>query len=155
LFAYPWIVALLKDIWQRQTEWFAGVLSVMYANDKIAAIHFGMKSGPLLHSWFPAYDVGLGKYSPGATLLLFILQHAAEHGVTRVDLGKGDEEYKLTLANAGVSLAEGVVETRIVSAALRRHWGQARNWVRQSPLREPARVPIRWLRRMREWLALQ
>lgn len=155
LFAYPWITSLLKSIWRTQTPKFAGVLSVMYVDDKVAAVHFGMQSGPLLHSWFPAYDVNLSKCSPGSILLLFMLQCAAEHGVARIDLGKGDEPYKIMFATGGVSLAEGVVETRLVSAAMSRGIRQARDWVRQSPLRERARVPIGWLRQMRDWLALR
>src|SRR5439155_8113278 len=90
LFVFPWIVALLKNIWHTQTPQFAGVLSVLYANEQPAAIHFGMQSGSLLHSWFPAYDVELGKYSPGSALLLFLIRHAAEHGVALIELGKGD-----------------------------------------------------------------
>jgi CelD/BcsL family acetyltransferase involved in cellulose biosynthesis len=155
LFAHPWIVDLLKQIRQTQTAALAGVLSVLYADDEPAAIHFGMQSGSLLHSWFPAYDVALGKYSPGAALLLAMLQHAGERGIVRIDLGKGDDEYKLTLANAAQPVAEGVVETRPVSGAIRQAWRQTRDWVRRSPIREPARMPIRWLRHVREWLALR
>jgi CelD/BcsL family acetyltransferase involved in cellulose biosynthesis len=155
LFTYPWIVSLLKRIWQQQSPQFAGVLSAMYVNDEVAAVHFGMQSVALLHYWFPAYDVGLGKYSPGNNLVLFLLQQANDHGVACIDLGKGDEDYKLAISTQSVPLAEGVVETRPVSAVLRRSWGQARDWVRQSPFHDSARVPIGWLRRMREWLALR
>jgi CelD/BcsL family acetyltransferase involved in cellulose biosynthesis len=155
LFAYGWIVSLLKAIWQMQEPQFRGLLSALYIDDKIAAVHFGMQSGNLLHSWFPAYDVALSKSSPGAALLLLIAQHAAEHGVSWIELGVGDEPYKLAVASDSVPLAEGVVETRPAKAALRATWRQARDWVRRSPLREPARAPIRWLRRMREWLELR
>jgi len=155
LFAYTWIVKLLQNIWRTQTPSFAGVLSAMYVDDKVAAIHFGMRSGSLLHSWFPAYDVALGKHSPGSAVLLLMIQHAAAHDVRCLELGKGDEEYKRTFATDAVPLAEGVVETRPVAAAIRHGWRHTRDWVRQSPIREPARIPIRWLRRMREWLALR
>jgi CelD/BcsL family acetyltransferase involved in cellulose biosynthesis len=155
LFAYAWIVTLLKNIWRTQTPLFAGVLSALYVDEKVAAIHFGMQSGALLHSWFPAYDVGLAKYSPGSAVLLHLLQHAAAHGVSCLELGKGDEPYKQTFATGGVPLAEGVVETRPLTAALRYGWRQTRDWVQRSPIREPARIPIRWLRRMREWLNLR
>jgi CelD/BcsL family acetyltransferase involved in cellulose biosynthesis len=128
---------------------------VLYADDQPAAIHFGMQSGSLLHSWFPAYDLTLGKYSPGSALMLLIIQHAAEQGVSLIDLGRGDDEYKLTFANDAVPLAEGIIETRRVTAALRQGWRATRNWVRQSSFREYVRGPVRWLRRMRERFALQ
>ena len=97
----------------------------------------------------------IGKYSPGAILLLLLLQSAAEQGVTRVDLGKGGEDYKLMFTTGGVPLAEGIAETRVVSAAVGRGFRQIRQWVHQSPLRDHARVPIRWLRRMRDWISLR
>jgi CelD/BcsL family acetyltransferase involved in cellulose biosynthesis len=166
VFAQSWTVALLRSIWARHEPApstgqkpappkFAGVLSVLYADERPAAIHFGMQSGALLHSWFPAYDAALGKYSPGSGLLLAIVEQAGQHGVQCVDLGKGDEDYKQTLATGGVPVAEGAVETRRVAAAIRRGWRQTCDWVRQSPLHKPARIPIRWLKRMRDWVAPQ
>ncbi|HEX5102879.1 MAG TPA: GNAT family N-acetyltransferase [Pirellulaceae bacterium] len=155
LFAVGWIVELIRTIWRTQQPQFAGVLSVMYANDKIAAVHFSMQSGKRLHSWFPAYDVGLSKFSPGACQLLFMAQCAAEHGIDCIDLGKGDEEYKLMFASGSVPLAEGVVETRPLSAAMRRGWRQTRDWVKQSPLERPARASLRWLRQVKQWIGSQ
>jgi CelD/BcsL family acetyltransferase involved in cellulose biosynthesis len=155
LFTNDWIVSLLKNIWQTQTPNFSGVLSVMYVNESVAAIHFGMQSRALLHSWFPAYDVSLGKFSPGSALLLYLFQHAAEHGVTCVDLGKGEESYKQMFATGGVLLAEGAVDTRLVSAAVNRGWRTVRDWARNSPLRDHARLPIRLLRRLTDWSTLR
>jgi CelD/BcsL family acetyltransferase involved in cellulose biosynthesis len=155
LFQFAWIVRLLKNLWRMEVPGLAGVLSVLYVNDKVAAVHFGMRSGPLLHSWFPAYDMGLSKYSPGAALLLLMAEHAARHDVSTIDLGKGDEEYKLTFATGAVPLIEGEIETRRARAAVSRGWQQARTWVKQSPLHEPARMPIRWFRQMRDWMALR
>lgn len=155
LFAYPWVVELVKNLWQTNTTQFAGLLNVVYANDKPAAIHFGIRSGSLLHYWFPAYDVAMGKYSCGAALLLFLIQHAGEHGIHLIDLGKGDEDYKLSFANGTVPLAEGLIETRRSAAAFRNAWQQTRAWVHRSPVYNYARTPIGWLRRMREWMALR
>lgn len=152
LFAVEWVIAFLRKIWGTQTPQFAGVLSAMYAGDKLAAVHFSMRSGPRLHSWFPAYDVSLAKYSPGACQLLFMAQHAAAQGIDCIDLGKGDEEYKLMFASRHVELGEGAVETRHLSAALRNGWHSAKAWVKQSPLREPARASLRWLRKAQHWI---
>ena len=152
LFALDWVVALLRNVWQSQSPQLAGVLSAMYANDQLAAVHFSMRSGSRLHSWFPAYDVNLSKFSPGACQLLFMAQHAAEHGVDCIDLGKGDEEYKLMFASRSVALGEGAVETRQLSAAMRSGWWRAREWVKQSPLKTPARASLRWLKQVQHWM---
>jgi CelD/BcsL family acetyltransferase involved in cellulose biosynthesis len=155
LFAYPWVVEMLKNLWRSNTTQFTGLLNVVYANDKPAAIHFGIRSGSLLHYWFPAYDVAMGKYSCGAALLLFLIQQAGEQGIRLIDLGKGDDDYKLTFANDALPLAEGIIETRRTAAAFRNAWQQTRAWVHRSPVYNYARTPIRWLRQMREWAALR
>jgi len=114
-------------------------------------VHFSMQSGDRLHSWFPAYDASLARHSPGACQLLFMAQHAAEHGVDCIDLGKGDEEYKLMFASGSVALGEGTIETRRLAAAMRSGWRRARDWVKQSPLERPARASLRWLRQLHQW----
>lgn len=152
LFAVEWVVNLIRTIWQSQSPRLAGVLSAMYANDKLVAAHFSMQSGSQLHSWFPAYDVSLARFSPGACQLLFMAQQAAEHGADCIDLGKGDEEYKLMFATGSVALSEGTVETRRLSAAMRSGWRKARDWVKQSPLERPARASLRWLRQVHQWV---
>lgn len=153
LFALGWPRDLLHRIWQTKEPNFRGVLSAMYAGEQLVAIHFSMQSGSMLHSWFPAYDPAFSKHSPGAGLLLLMAQPAHPHGVTCIDLGKGDEPYKLTLADHGVPLAEGAIETRAVTAVVRSGWQRARDWVRNSPLRTPARASLRWLRRVQNLMA--
>jgi CelD/BcsL family acetyltransferase involved in cellulose biosynthesis len=128
------------------------VLSAVYANERLAAVHFYMRSGPRLHSWFPAYDLEFGKYSPGVCQLLLMAQHAPERGVDCIDLGKGTEEYKLMFASRSVMLGEGAIETRRLSAAMRSGWRQAKEWVKQTPLQSPARASLRWLRHVQQWV---
>ena len=152
LFRRKWIVMLLERIRTLEGPHLSGVLSTLSVNDKLVAIHLGMLSDGTLHSWFPAYDLEQSRCSPGQILLLNLAEQAAAHGVTRIDLGKGAEDYKLALANELVEIAEGCVDRRPLAAALRRGWTATRDWVKQTPLREPARVPIRWLRRMGEWI---
>jgi CelD/BcsL family acetyltransferase involved in cellulose biosynthesis len=152
LFAKDWIVTLVRRLWQMQTPQLSGVLAALHVGDKLAAVHFSLQSGSRLHSWFPAYDVSLARRSPGMCLLLLVAQHAAEHGVSSIDLGKGSEDYKLHLASDRVLVAEGVVETRRVAAAMRTTWRRARDWVKQSPIEKPARASLRWLQNVQHWM---
>ncbi|MEX2175326.1 MAG: GNAT family N-acetyltransferase [Pirellulaceae bacterium] len=153
LFARERIVGLLDRIRLAQSPQFRGVLSVLRAGQRLLAVHFGMQAGGTLHYWFPAYDPEESRSSPGQSLLLLMARHAAEHGVTRIDLGKGSEEYKLKLANGVTEVAAGCLDRRPLAATLRRGYSAARDWVKQSSLHKPARVPIRWLRRMSELLS--
>lgn len=152
LFASHRHTQFLQQIAAAATERFAGVTSTLYAGEQLAAVHLGMRSERVLHYWFPAYEPELSKYSPGLGLILLLAEQAAERGITRLDLGKGEEEYKQSFASASTPVAEGVVSGGKLSRALRSTWRATRAWVKASPLREPAKVPVRWMRRMRDWI---
>ncbi len=150
IFRESWIVALLDRIRHLQGPHLSGVLSTIRTDGRLLAVHFGMQAGNTLHSWFPAYDPEQSRCSPGQVLLLKIAEAAAAHGVTRIDLGKGSEEYKLALANTSVEIAEGSIDRRPFAASVRRGWSATRDWVKRSPLGTPARSTLRWLRSVGE-----
>ncbi len=141
--APAWTVALLERIRKTQSSAFAGMLSVLWAGDRPAAIHLGMRSGGILHVWFPVYDPALAKYSPGLILWLELARAAAALGLRQIDLGKGRERYKTSLQSAAWQLAEGSVDRRLVAGSLRRGWLGARELVRASPLRRPGQAVMR------------
>ena len=149
IFALPWVVDAIQRIHATQGEHFAGVLSVLYAGEQQVAAHLGMRSKNELHWWFPTYDPGFARYSPGLILLLAMAEHATSLGIHRIDLGKGRAHYKERLANRSVPLAEGVVTAslaRTITGSLRR---RAKLWLRRSPLGVPVRKLKSFLRRGR------
>lgn len=145
----PWVRRMLERILAAQGEPFAGVLSALWLGDRLAAAHLGMRSRNVLHWWLPAYDRALGPSSPGQLSFLEIARAAAERGVRRVDLGKGDEAYKARLMSGAIEIAVGAVDRRAIAAPLARTWYHAVEWARRSPLRRPLLGPVRWLRRKR------
>jgi len=110
LFALKWGRSVVEQIHATQTESFAGMLSLLYAGERLVAGHMGMRSRTVWHYWFPAYDPQLGKYSPGLILLLKLAQHAPQIGLRAIDLGTGLTLYKRRLMNASIPVAEGSVE---------------------------------------------
>jgi CelD/BcsL family acetyltransferase involved in cellulose biosynthesis len=110
LFALKWGRALVERIHATQSESFAGMLSLLYAGERLLAGHMGMRSSTIWHYWFPAYDPQFAKYSPGLLLLLKMAQYAPQIGLHTVDLGTGLTLYKRRLMNGSVSVAEGSVE---------------------------------------------
>jgi len=139
LFAVPWATPILRDIYRTQETDFAGVLSSLYAGDILVAAHLGMRSGHVLHHWFPAYDRSLKTYSPGVILLLKMLEHAPAAGMTILDFGQGTPEYKARFANAQQTTAYGTVERwslRYVRRAIRR---VTRDAVIEAGFEKPAR----------------
>jgi CelD/BcsL family acetyltransferase involved in cellulose biosynthesis len=153
LFCQPWVLELLDRLRSLDTPELAGALSVLAVDGRPIAVHFGLRSLGVLHYWFPAYDPEQSRKSPGLVLLTLLAQAAAANGVRRIDLGKGPEEYKQSFASGVTPVAEGCIDRRPLAATLRAGWRQARDWVRQSPFRMPAKASIRWLRQLRERLA--
>lgn len=112
VFARRWTVALLERIHATQSPPFAGVLSTLSVGQQVIAAHMGMRSGNVLHWWFPSYDIAYARHSPGIILLVELCRAAAEKGIRIIELGPGDEGYKLLMANAGVTMAAGHIVAR-------------------------------------------
>jgi len=104
-----WLWTLLQVLSQTHLEGFAGMLSTLVAGSELVAAHIGMRSRTRWHYWYPAFDPRFARYQPGLVLLLEIARHAPLLGVTRIDLGTGDEPYKARLANGYEILARGRV----------------------------------------------
>jgi CelD/BcsL family acetyltransferase involved in cellulose biosynthesis len=144
----PWVIGVLDHIRQWQSPGFAGVVSVLYAGDQLAAVHFGMRSSTVLHYWFPTYHSAYEKFSPGLILLLDLAKLSAERGIMRIDLGKGSERYKMILMSGSFPLSEGWVGGGAGTRLLKGSWFRLRDAVRASPLHRPATQTKRALRRL-------
>jgi CelD/BcsL family acetyltransferase involved in cellulose biosynthesis len=147
IFAERWVRHVLAEIHAAQSPTFAGMLSVLYANDEPAAVHFGMRSDTVWHYWFPAYEPRFSHYSPGLILLLEIAQCAPAIGLKSIDLGKGETLYKQRLMSGEIPLAEGSVERPSFATVTRRLRRSFRSMVRNSPLGPPARAVVGMMRR--------
>jgi CelD/BcsL family acetyltransferase involved in cellulose biosynthesis len=153
MFSFPWAVQFLERILAHSGEAFAGLLSALYFGDRLVAAHLGMRTATALHYWIPSYDTEFGKHSPGLILLMEIARAAAESGVRRLDLGKGDDDYKARLKSGAIQLSEGAVVVNRLAGLLRQTWRRTRTLVRDSAiLSAPARVAMRWLPALRGWL---
>ncbi|MBB4040792.1 CelD/BcsL family acetyltransferase involved in cellulose biosynthesis [Microvirga flocculans] len=118
LFAKPWARALLKEIATHHTVEFSGILSVLRAGGRPIAAHFGMRSGNVWHYWFPTYDPDFHRYSPGILLLLEMMAQAPKFGISTIDFGRGDNDYKMRISNRTVPLQEGIVVTNRLSSQM-------------------------------------
>ena len=147
-FAVDWTVALLRRVLDEKGPGFRGVLGTLYAGDTLASIDLGIASHGVLQSWFPAYNRDLASYSPGLIHLLETARHGEANGIHRIELGRGEEPYKRFFGNAGIEVAEGVVDTRPVVGWCRRTMFNTATWIRKSPLRDAFRKPARLLRRL-------
>jgi len=147
LFGSGWIREVVGRIFLTRADGCSGVLSLLYAGDRLVAGHFGMRSQQVWHYWFPSYDVEAAKYSPGLILLLKMVEHAPTTGVYTIDLGKGMSPYKERLMNSQSLLASGSLELPSWRKFRRRTWSTLRSRLGSSVLGPPARAAFEWLRR--------
>jgi CelD/BcsL family acetyltransferase involved in cellulose biosynthesis len=110
-FSYSWIAEAIDGLSHAVDPDCTGVLGVLRAGDRLAAVHLGLRSRDRLCWWFPAYDPELGRYSPGLILLLELISAGAGRHVPVLDLGRGEHGYKLRVADRFYEVAEGEVTT--------------------------------------------
>jgi CelD/BcsL family acetyltransferase involved in cellulose biosynthesis len=155
VFAYEWTSRVVKRIWAERSDSFAGWLSTLSVGDKLVAAHFAMRSFGTVHSWFPGYDPEFSKYSPGSLLLYEMARLGSAAGITKIDLGKGTERYKLAFANGGRLLAEGTVNRSRLSRQVGSSLRSLRTWLKTGPLARPTEASAKVLRPMRERLSFK
>jgi CelD/BcsL family acetyltransferase involved in cellulose biosynthesis len=153
VFAFPWTLTLLDRLCEHRTTDFAAPLSVLRAGNQVAAVALSLVSRGLLHSWFVTYNPGLASYSPGMTLFIRLAEEGQSLGIRKIDLGRGSERYKWSLASGSVEVAEGSITSPSLATWLRSRWRSARNFVSNSPLKETTRLPAKLIQPLRNWLA--
>jgi len=115
VFDLPWARELLTLVRHPRPDGFGGVLTTLYAGETLCAAHFGIRTNRVLHYWVAAYDEEMSRCSPGLLLLMRMANEAAARGIARLDLGPGDEEYKLHIASGHQDVA---VATACVGATM-------------------------------------
>ena len=147
VFAPRWTGDLLHDLLAKQPDGdaFCGRMAALWTGDRLAAAHFGLRSGPVIHWWFPTYDDDLADYSPGWQLLVQMIDAAQGEGVDRIDLGKGESQFKRKVMTGEVALREGVIEPSALRRTVRRTALELKERLKQTPLRTALQGPARWL----------
>lgn len=119
-FAKPWFRDFVTELFSLREPHFRLGLSRLQAGGRTAALLLFLRDERIVTGWFPAYDVEVATYSPGMICWLGLLRAGREHGIERVELGRGDHDYKQVLADSVEQVAEGVAERPGGAAVLRR-----------------------------------
>jgi CelD/BcsL family acetyltransferase involved in cellulose biosynthesis len=144
--ARPGVLDFLRRLLALRSNEFRGVLSAMYFGDQLAAVHLGMRCGNILHLWFPTYNEELAKYSPGSIYFMEQARAAEEMGIHRIDLGCGNERFKLSLRSFGTPVVEGAVGFNALVTSVRRTWLCTKQWIQASRFQSAARTVVRGIR---------
>ncbi|MFF3849389.1 GNAT family N-acetyltransferase [Streptomyces sp. NPDC002328] len=131
-FVQPWIADLVRLLADTDRPDCSGILSVLYADDRPVAAHFGLRSRTVLSCWFPSYDRALATFSPGRVLYLRMIEAAAATGIRLVDFGRGEAAYKNSFKTGDLMVHEGALRTTGPGAAL--------HWLRHEPRRAAHRL---------------
>jgi CelD/BcsL family acetyltransferase involved in cellulose biosynthesis len=153
VFSFPWTRSLIEQLLAPQGAEFGGWMSVLRSGSRIVAITYSLRSRHVAHAWFTAYDRELSAYSPGLVHFLKLAEAWPQVGVTRFELGKGDERFKWNLATDSQEMIEGVVARRSLAVWLRSTYRATRTWVNESPLASTTGLPGRLLKPLSQWLA--
>jgi CelD/BcsL family acetyltransferase involved in cellulose biosynthesis len=116
IFRRAWIRQMLRLVHETQSDAFAGLLSVLYVGEEVVAVHLGMRSSTVLHSWFPAYDPRFARYSPGQILYLKMAESVPSLGIRAIDFGPGEYQHKLRWQSFETPLLVGMVEVPSLAA---------------------------------------
>ena len=142
MFSLGWPRELLIELLTTTSPRLTGRFAVLFRKGEPIAGDLGMRCGTVLHSWFCAYDDAFAARGPGHICTLRTAESAAADGVTRMELGKGPEEYKQSLASGSVPVGEGAIDARAV-ASLARTWRRAYRGAKDAAAAGPAAEPLR------------
>jgi len=145
VFDWPWVQGSLEELRLTEDEGCSGTLSALYAGEHLVAAHLGLRSEEVLHWWITAYNPEFSKYSPGAVLLVRLMEESARRGLKEIDLGKGDEPYKASFQSDARPLASGAICTSSWNRLLQRTSSRLRERIRTSPLAAPAKAIAYWV----------
>jgi CelD/BcsL family acetyltransferase involved in cellulose biosynthesis len=114
--------ALLSVLLDTHEPGCEGIMSTLHFGETLVAAHFGIRSRSALHWWFPVYEPAFAGFAPGWIMLRELAIAAPGLGLERIDLGRGDDEYKRRARTGEVEVAAGTV----TNSAARRFGHEAR-----------------------------
>jgi CelD/BcsL family acetyltransferase involved in cellulose biosynthesis len=139
---------LLLSLLRTRDSSFGGLLSTLHAGEHLIAAHFGLKAGKVLHWWFPVYDPSFANLAPGWILLREIVAAAPLLGIDRIDLGRGDDEYKRRAKTGETTVCQGLVTRSTIRLALKRAKISSIAAAKSSPLGPRLQAAARQWRRV-------
>ena len=139
--AAPWSAELMRRLFETRSAGFGGLMISLYAGDRLAAAHFGVRQGGWFHPWIGAFDPQLKAHSPGSVHQVEALGAMGELALHTYDLGPGEDHWKRRLATDSVQLGQGLAAAPTIAGGLaartERFWDAAA--LRGAPLAGRAR----------------
>lgn len=116
----PWIIKTLNNLNNYQKGSFLGILSALYAGNKLLAANIGIHYQSVFYYLLPSFNPKFSKYSPGKLLLYHLISELDSFHCKIFDFGPGEEEYKSQLSNSSITCMRGSYEVDSPLITLRR-----------------------------------
>lgn len=87
-------------------------LFVIRCGDDVVAASINIVDGPRVHGFFATYNPKFNRASPGILLLAALIRWAFDNGITDINIGRGEDNYKLAFANGRARLLTFVAAVR-------------------------------------------
>lgn len=104
-----WTRNLLSELLATQNKNCEEILSTLYCGDTWIASNVALRTGELLHIWFPVFNRDFRRFGPGHILFFKLLEAAAARGVRVVDFGGGVSPYKRKYSGTEYPLFKGAL----------------------------------------------
>ncbi len=143
ILSVDWARQMMRDLWEDRTSACRGLLSCLYAGDTLVAVHYGMIEGDWLHYWFPTYEPCYHQYSPGTALFLEIARRSEQLGVSKIDMGYGEQGYKIKLTDTITEMPYGYFHRSRLRRGLKKSKLLACAALKQIPFKETAKKIVR------------
>lgn len=148
IFNTTWCLRLVEDLFERRDPGFGGALFTLHLGGELAAAHFHLYGGPVVHGWLIAHNAAFERYSPGMLLFQDILKWMDGGPYKRLDLGCGDYRFKRELSNRQIHTGYGFVGTASPATLVRELAYGLRGAAESLPLGRASALPGKAMRRL-------
>lgn len=148
VYAEKWAVEMFQRLLECNDDRLSGEISILQAGGTPVAMTYLLRSFNDMHVWKIATNPDFKNYSPGLLVLYHLIESAANSGVHRIDLARGDERFKMTMQNSSIMVSEGWIGGSTFVKRGRAAWLSGKKRLRDSRWETPAKTCVRWFRNL-------
>lgn len=148
VWAAPWVRRTVHATFESRDPRFRGLLFTLKINGELAAAHYVLSNGAVMHAWLIGHSAAYEAFSPGVLLTRHLVEWAADNGYRAVDFGIGDYRYKREFGEPIGALGWGFVSRPSLAATLRGLEFSGRSLLESTPIGAIAAAPGKVMRRL-------
>lgn len=148
IWAKPWVRRVLDATFELRESELAGAFFTLTVGDRLVAANYCLRSSRALHGWVLGHDPAFDAFSPGMQIARMTIEWAAQNGLSEVDFGGGDYQFKRHLATGQRRIEWGSLARPSWSGAVRDAEFALRARMERMPQERFATLPGKAMRRL-------